>query len=488
MGWGSNHSGAVSGQWAAAPSVFTGADGRPLFSMPVQRAELRDAGLANLFFREIRCGGFEYSCRAFLREHLAAGDAFIDAGAHRGVYSLTAWFACPGEVEVLAVEPHPDNAKGFELWARHNKVDRGARLVRAALADVPGEAWLRQDSTMGHRLADPEDAPQGAGPPLRVPATTLDRLLQEQPLRNTGRVYLKIDVEGAEPEALRGGLELLRSGRVAAVIWEKGRAYEHGPGRERFLKTLQMLRDLGFDHFRFPHEDTGGPLVPYVHSPGECNVVSLERGFGRREVYPKPFGPFSPQGQRSLPAFTREQAEDFTRRLMRARSTDAARWVRDEHLVRGARLRAGVAASFIGPESSVLDLGCGLMNLGLFLQGNPYTPLDIVARSRDCLVRDLNQYGLPEGRWEWVAALHLLEFIHDPEALLRQAAARCRELALSYHPVETVPVSERRAAGFFNDMSRRDLLDVVSRAGFAVRLEDRVLAETLLVCQTKDRT
>jgi FkbM family methyltransferase len=454
--------------------------------MPIRPSELRDAGMRNLFFRETRCGGYEYSSRIFLHEHLAPGDAFIDAGAHRGVFSLSAWFAKPKQVEVLAVEPHPDNARGLEFWARRNKIDSNFRIFQTAVADRAGRSLLRLDSSMGHRLAGSDTAAQGAGQPLEVPVATLDGLLAEHPLRSDGRVFLKIDVEGAEPAVLQGARELLRSGRVAAVIWEKGMEYDQSPGRERFLHGLQMLTDLGFEHFRFPHEDLAGPLVPYVPSPEQLNVISLERGFPRRDVYPRPFRPPFPLPSRMRRPFTREEMEAYAGRLIRARTTDAGRWTREENLVKNAHLRCGIAGERIPAGASVLDVGCGLMALALFLREGAYTPLDVVARSRECLVRDLNRQGLPEGRWDWAAALHLLEFIHEPEALLRELASRCGNLVLSYHTAETVAPDQRRAAGFFNDYTRQGLLNALDAAGWRPMRQESVLAETLVVCQTKD--
>ena len=63
---------------------------------------------------------------------------------------------------------------------------------------------------------------------------TVDGLLAERPvLRAAARVVVKIDVEGHEPEVIEGMKDLLSSGKVAAVIWERGREYNSPEGQKR---------------------------------------------------------------------------------------------------------------------------------------------------------------------------------------------------------------------------------------------------------------
>ena len=56
-------------------------------------------------------------------------------------------------------------------------------------------------------------------------------------------MFLKIDVEGFEYEVLLGARQLMESGRVAAVMWEKGEAYSTPGGSERMAA---LVRELGF--------------------------------------------------------------------------------------------------------------------------------------------------------------------------------------------------------------------------------------------------
>jgi len=138
------------------PSAFCNADGRPRFTMPIPRAALKDAGIGFLFRHEREFFGYEYPTRRFIDEHLAPGDLFIDIGAHWGVFSLTAATRWPGHtepaVDVLAIEPAPDNITQLLRWIGFNRLEQQIRVVPAAAGARAGQAVFKRDSTMGHRV------------------------------------------------------------------------------------------------------------------------------------------------------------------------------------------------------------------------------------------------------------------------------------------------------------------------------------------------
>jgi FkbM family methyltransferase len=479
------------GEWFLLPSAFRRKDQTPYFEMPMRREDLSDLGAASLYMRESRLGGFEFPTRLFLMEHLAPGDLFLDAGAHWGLYSLTALTVHPGQIKALAVEPHPDNVARLRLWLSHNGVEDQALVASAALSDAPGQGQLFLNTTMGHRLAQDQETaiPPGYRAPMAVPVETLDRLLAADSaaglLAQASRVILKMDVEGNEPRVFLGALNLLRSGKVAAIIWERGREHNKPENHRMFVEGLSVLHDMAFDSYRFPHEDGGGPLIPYVPSTESCNILSLARDFPRRAVYPKPWSPLLVQGRDMRPPMSAPQLLDYVERLIRAKATDAGRWTAWERLLDPAsHLRAGLAAQHLPRGGSVLDLGCGLMFLRDHLGPNStYIPLDLMARGPRCLVADLNQGHYPKGRVDAVAMLHLLEYIHDPKALLSWARTVTGRLVLSYVPVERLGGNERRAAGFFNDLTVHALAGLLAECGWTQVTRDAVAGEVFFVCQ-----
>jgi FkbM family methyltransferase len=407
------------------PSAFAKPDGAPRFVMPIQRRFLADAGVGYLARYEVQHGGYEYPTRYFLDQHLQPGDVFIDVGAHWGLYALTAATRWPGEVSVLAVEPEPENLRHLEEWVIRNAATQDVTIVGAAAGASEGTVTFARNSTMGHAIAEPGGKTPFGTFAARV--TTIDALLQQHPKLLGRRTFLKIDVEGYEPEVIEGARGLIESGRVEAIIWERGRSYDEEPYRGRLVAMMERLSKLGYAHFRFPHETLGGPLLPYVFNHELVNVLSLGSNFLRRTSYARPPGAYVAPNRRSSIALPVEERRRWTKMLIAARSTDGARWADPANLEPGAEERARRAAAHIAEGSHILDLGAGLMKLRDFAPaGIRYTPADLVLRDPAGLVVDLNSGDFPAGTYDGVVMLELLEYMHDRGAgagAQRRAAA-----------------------------------------------------------------
>ena len=259
------------------------------YRMTAPRALLSDPGIRFLVARE-RCGtGYEYATRSFLDAHLQPNDLFIDIGAHWGIMSLQAATRHPGQVSVLAIEPSPLNFTHLRRWLTDNGVLERVDTVAAFAGDRPGRGELRPESTMGHSLVRQED---GA-----IAVTTVDALLAARRHLDGRRVIVKIDVEGQEPEVIAGMAGLLASGRVAAVIWERGVEYGRGSGPDRLRALRQRFAGLGFTAWRFEAEDQAGPLVPFVEDGRLGNVIELAPGLPPLPAYgePRPVPPAQPE-------------------------------------------------------------------------------------------------------------------------------------------------------------------------------------------------
>jgi FkbM family methyltransferase len=468
------------------PSAFAKPDGSPRFTMPIPRRFLGDAGIGYLARYETQFGGYEYPTRCFLDQHLQPGDVFIDVGAHWGLYALTAATRWPGEVAVLAIEPEPENLRRLQEWIIQNNAAQDVTVVAAAAGAREGTVTFARNSTMGHAVAEP-----GAKTPFgtfAARATTVDAALQQHPKLLGRRTFLKIDVEGHEPEVIEGAGALIESGRVEAIVWERGRSYDEEPHRGRLLQMMERLSELGYAHFRFPHETLGGPLLPYVFNHELVNVFSLGRSFLRRTSYARPPGPYVAPNRPSSVALPVEERRRWTRSLMAARATDGARWADPANLEPGAEERARRAAAHIAEGSHILDLGAGLMKLrDLAPPGIRYTPADLVLRDTGGIVVDLNAGDFPPGAYDGVVMLEVLEYLHDPQGVLARARSAAPRLLLSYRAHGGGDPGERRAEGIFNDFTREEVLDLLEETDWkAVGIEEGPGC-TLFLCRAVSR-
>lgn len=152
-------------------------------------------------------------------------EVFYDVGANFGYYTWLVADAMPG-VDVVAVEPDPANLSLLRATcARQGHGDR-VHVVAAAVTDDTGSTTLVRDLDTGHTGHVSATATPG-GPDLRVPTVRLDDL------RRPGRAVVKVDVEGAEAQVLRGATQLLTDG--AALVIEV--SLDGGPAASDVLRT-----------------------------------------------------------------------------------------------------------------------------------------------------------------------------------------------------------------------------------------------------------
>jgi tRNA (cmo5U34)-methyltransferase len=90
--------------------------------------------------------------------------------------------------------------------------------------------------------------------------------------------------------------------------------------------------------------------------------------------------------------------------------------------------------------TGVLDLGCGDMKLGQLLkaEGVAYAPADVIARSPECLVVDLNADEVPSVDVECAVMIGVLEFLEDPIGVLRDISNKYRRVLLTLSPMQTI--------------------------------------------------
>jgi FkbM family methyltransferase len=152
-------------------------------------------------------GDYEPWIQDLLKSELASGDCYYDVGAHAGFFSLIASRFVGSRGKIVVFEPDPENMASLKANMARNEIPQ-VTAVEAAVWSSPGEATFERaldasNRTQGH-LAVEADSTHAR---IRVNAVRLDDLVfnNEYPAPQ----FIKMDVEGAEWEALHGASRLL---------------------------------------------------------------------------------------------------------------------------------------------------------------------------------------------------------------------------------------------------------------------------------------
>ncbi|MBV0913480.1 FkbM family methyltransferase [Anianabacter salinae] len=172
---------------------------------------------------------------SLVEARLAPGDTVVDAGANIGALTVAFARKVGSAGAVVAVEMMPETAACLRRNLALNKVEDRVRVVESALSSVAGETVNARvpEGLFGQAsIADAANAGQAVRQ-ITVRTTTLDDVTEV-----IGDIaLLKLDLEGAEPMALRGAVKTLRKTRLIAFeSWA-------GEGDE----TSAMLIAAGFD-------------------------------------------------------------------------------------------------------------------------------------------------------------------------------------------------------------------------------------------------
>lgn len=223
---------------------------------------------------------------AWIRSELRPGDVFFDVGANIGPYSLLAAKAGRGQVKVYAFEPSFQN---FHQLCRNILLNGCQGSVVPLL--VPLCDRTRLDLFHYQNLE--------AGGALHSFSRTIDYKAEEfQPSASLGAMglslddfvripgvesptLLKVDVDGLEPDVLRGGREVLRGERLRSLLIEINEDLKaDASGMLRLLhesglypvEKHQLHRQLFNYIFR-----RSGALAPAPPEPADVPVASRRR-------------------------------------------------------------------------------------------------------------------------------------------------------------------------------------------------------------------
>lgn len=226
-------------------------------------------------------GGFEQKELAFVAAVLKNGEVFWDVGANFGLFSVIAAHALGRTGRVIAIEPDLRNRMHLARNIRWNRLST-VNVLPVAIGNEPREVpWqsCSQGAYSGIRVGNVP----GELTPTTVWQTTLDTI--GRACGDEGLAFIKMDVEGGELDALRGGTEVFaRRKPIVLIELSDSRTAPYGyaaaslldwfddSGYEAYSFTvaaMKLARHVRSDHYDYEnlvlcHRDDTSRIAPWV--------------------------------------------------------------------------------------------------------------------------------------------------------------------------------------------------------------------------------
>ena len=173
------------------------------------------------------------------------GEVLVDVGANVGMYTI--WAAKTREARVFAFEPEALNYALLNRNIFRNGLSGRVRAFCVALSDRAGIGELHLSKFMAggssHSLnerVDPYHRPASPEFTQGCVSATLDGLVRDGVV--PAPQHIKIDVDGFEPQVIRGAAQTLRSDSVRSMLIEVNQSLpDH-------MAMVADLNGLGFRH------------------------------------------------------------------------------------------------------------------------------------------------------------------------------------------------------------------------------------------------
>jgi FkbM family methyltransferase len=156
-------------------------------------------------------GSYELKVQELVSSILGPGKTLFDVGANFGYYSI---LATRLGAQAVAFEPDPANLREFLQHVELNGLGDRIRLERMAVFSRTGEIVLdRAGGETPHGNAHVSASDSLTSGAIRVLCTSLDDFVLSSPVPT----LVKMDVEGAESDVLKGAERLFESARPLLI-------------------------------------------------------------------------------------------------------------------------------------------------------------------------------------------------------------------------------------------------------------------------------
>jgi FkbM family methyltransferase len=183
------------------------------------------------------------------------GDVVVDIGAHIGRYTIISSKRVGQNGKVIAIEAHPGN---FEMLNRNIKLNNLTNVIPLNYAAYSKQTkldlyWYMENSTGHNSIMLNYKSTNYKGNFVQVNTNTLDDLLLQQQNGINEVNWIKIDVEGAELEVLKGAVNTLSKSKDISLLIE---IHTLQDGTNSYNQIIQFLKVYNFKiEFEKPYED-----------------------------------------------------------------------------------------------------------------------------------------------------------------------------------------------------------------------------------------
>jgi FkbM family methyltransferase len=198
-------------------------------------------------------GDYEMPLQRAFCQYLMPGMTFYDVGANAGFFTLLAASIVGKTGTVVAFEPHPVTSADMQKQLSANALSN-VTVIESAIWDSIGTAQLRDDTIPV--MASMVGAAQSKRT-IAIKTTTIDEVTKT----HSAPDVIKIDIEGAEIEALNGARGLLSSKKPVLLV------ELHSP--QIAAAYTKLMTEFGYETFSLD-----GKILPEINYAEDRFVVS----------------------------------------------------------------------------------------------------------------------------------------------------------------------------------------------------------------------
>lgn len=199
------------------------------------------------------------------------GDVVVDIGAHLGRYSIISSKRVTEKGKVLSIEANPHIFHTLTENIRINGLDNVILMNCAVYSEktklnfyARGDDDLKNDhfGTLMENVGN--FTSKGLNKIITVNANTLDNILLEKEIKENEIKWIKIDVEGAEFETLKGASQLLSKGTNLSILVK---IHMLSNSTNHYEDIMNFLNNFGFE---IEYQET--------YKTGEMYVIFSRKG------------------------------------------------------------------------------------------------------------------------------------------------------------------------------------------------------------------